>query len=327
MAKHVVIWTGARHDDRLCAAVGAVAGVRVTGARDRAAALAAIDDADALVATVVGWGADFAAAIARAPRLVWMQALNTGIDNVEKRGIPAHLAISNVGPVNSTIVAEHALTLLLAMLRRTPKLAAAQARRDWAFDAVRPELSTLRGKHVAILGFSHIGRGIAGLCAACGARVTAIARTARVDPSGTVVEAVTALREVLATADALVVAAPLTAETRGLVNAEALAALKRGALVVNVSRGGVVATRDLLAALDSGQVGGAALDVTDPEPLPPDHPLWTKPNVIITPHVAGIGGGELVRAELEALVVDNVRRFAAGGELQHLVKRPSPAAR
>jgi phosphoglycerate dehydrogenase-like enzyme len=165
------------------------------------------------------------------------------------------------------------------------------------------------------------------LCGACGARVTGIARSARLDPSGTVVEPVTKLREVLATADALVVAAPLTRETRGIVNAGTLAALKRGALVVNVSRGGLVATSDLLAALENGQVGGAGLDVTDPEPLPNDHPLWARPNVIVTPHVAGIGGGELVRAELEALVVDNARRFVAGDELQHVVRRPASAAR
>jgi phosphoglycerate dehydrogenase-like enzyme len=321
MTKHVVVWTGARHDERLCAAVGAIPRVRTTGARDRAAALVAIGDADALVATVVGWGTDFATAIARAPRLVWMQALNTGIDNLETYGVPTRLAISNVGPVNSTNVAEHALTSLLALLRRMPELAAAQTRRDWAFETVRPLLSTLRGKHVAILGFSYIGRAVATLCAAYGARVTGIARTARTDASGISVEPVTKLREVLATADALVVAAPLTAETHRLVNAENLAALKRGALVVNVSRGGLVATEDLLAALDSGHVGGAALDVTDPEPLPANHPLWTTPNVIITPHVAGIGGGELVRAELEALVVDNVRRFVAGNEPRYVVRR------
>ncbi|HEX5047114.1 MAG TPA: NAD(P)-dependent oxidoreductase [Gammaproteobacteria bacterium] len=321
--KHIVIWTGARHDDRLCAAVGAVPGVRATGARDRAAALAALEEADALVATVVGWGTDFASAVARAPRLVWMQALNTGIDNLERYGIPKHLAISNVGPVNSTTVAEHALLLLLALVRRMPALAAAQTRRDWAFDAVRPQLSTLRGKHVAILGFSYIGREVAALCSACGARVTGIARTARTDASGVAIEAVARLRDVLAAADALVIAAPLTDETRGIVNAENLAALERGALVVNVSRGGLVATPDLLAALDSGQVGGAGLDVTDPEPLPAGHPLWTRPNVIITPHVAGIGGGEAVRAELEALVVDNVGRFVAGGELLHIVRRAS----
>jgi phosphoglycerate dehydrogenase-like enzyme len=252
-----------------------------------------------------------------------MQALNTGIDNLEAYGLPERLAISNVGPVNSRTVAEHALLLLLALVRRMPALGAAQARRDWAFDAVRPQLSTLRGKHVAILGFSYIGREIAALCVACGARVTGVARTARTDASGVAVEAVSGLRGVLAAADALVVAAPLNEETHGIVNAENLAALKRGALVVNVSRGSLVATADLLAALDSGQVGGAALDVTDPEPLPPDHPLWTAPNVIITPHVAGIGGGEAVRAGLEALVVDNVRRFAAGGELRHVVRRAS----
>ena len=327
MTKHVVVWTGLRHDDRLSAAVGAVDGVRMTAARERAAALAAIGDADALVATVVGWGDDFAAALARAPRLVWMQALNTGIDNLEQHGIPPHLMVTNVGPVNSRTVAEHALTLLLGLLRRMPALAAAQARREWAFDAVRPELATLRGKHIAVLGFSYIGRAVASLCAAYGAAVTGIARTARRDASGTAVEAVANLHGVLATADALVVAAPLTAETRGIVNAAALAALKRGALVVNVSRGPLVATGDLLAALDSGQVGGAALDVTDPEPLPPGHPLWTKPNVIVTPHVAGIGGGELMHAELEALVVDNVRRFAAGRELEHVVRRPSATHR
>jgi phosphoglycerate dehydrogenase-like enzyme len=325
--KHVTVWTGIRRDDRLSAAVSAVPGVRVTTALDRESALAAVHDADALVSTVVGWGADFAAALARAPRLVWMQALNTGVDNVEEHGLPAHLTLTNVGPVNSTNVAEHALALLLGLLRRMPELAAAQLRRHWAFDAVRPELSTLRGKHVAILGFSHIGRATAALCGACGARVTGIARSARLDPSGTVVEPVTKLREVLATADALVVAAPLTRETRGIVNAGTLAALKRGALVVNVSRGGLVATSDLLAALENGQVGGAGLDVTDPEPLPNDHPLWARPNVIVTPHVAGIGGGELVRAELEALVVDNARRFVAGDELQHVVRRPASAAR
>ncbi|HET8697713.1 MAG TPA: NAD(P)-dependent oxidoreductase [Gammaproteobacteria bacterium] len=324
--KQVSVWTG-RPNDRLSAAVSAVPGVRVTAARDRESALAAVHDADALVSTVVGWGADFAAALARAPRLVWMQALNTGVDNVEEHGLPAHLTLTNVGPVNSTTVAEHALALLLALLRRMSELTAAQLRRDWAFDAVRPALSTLRGKHVAILGFSHIGRATGALCRAHGARVTGIARTGRVDPSGTAVEPVTKLREVLATADALVVAAPLTPETRGIVAAGTLRALKRGALVVNVSRGGLVATGDLLAALESGQVGGAGLDVTDPEPLPKDHPLWTAPNVIVTPHVAGIGGGELVRAELEALVVDNVRRFVAGDELQHVVRRPSAAPR
>jgi phosphoglycerate dehydrogenase-like enzyme len=198
---------------------------------------------------------------------------------------------------------------------------AAQERREWAFQAVRSELATLRGKRVAILGFGHIGRRIAALAAACGARVTAIARSKRIE-AGIAVEPLAALRAVVAGADALVIAAPLTAETEGLVGRDVLAAMPSGSLLINVSRGPIVVADDLLAALDSGALAAAALDVTDPEPLPPEHPLWTRHNLVITPHVAGIGGGALMRAELEELVVDNVRRFVTGRPLCHVVRSP-----
>src|SRR5262245_53593392 len=102
--KHVVVWTGGRHDD-LAAAAGAIPKVTVTLARERAQALAAVRHADAFITTVIGWDAEFAAALADAPRLTWVQALNTGIDNMEALGIPDHLVVSNVGPVNSATVA------------------------------------------------------------------------------------------------------------------------------------------------------------------------------------------------------------------------------
>lgn len=321
-AKHVAIFTGGRRDDRLCAAVGAIPGVRVTGAREHAELLAALRDADALVTTVVGWDAELAAALAGAPKLEWVQALNTGIDNMEAFGIPARLTVSNLGPVSSTVVAEHALALLLALLRRLPALAAAQERREWAFRAEAGQMATLRGKHVAVLGFGYIGRRIAELVIACGARVTAVATRRRTEPGGIAVEPMAELQNVVAAADALVVAAPLTAATHGLVGRDVLRAMRRGSLLVNISRGKIVVTDEVVAALDEGIVAGAALDVTDPEPLPPEHPLWTRSNAIVSPHVAGQGGGEAVRAELEALVVENVRRFAAGRELLHVVRKP-----
>jgi phosphoglycerate dehydrogenase-like enzyme len=317
-AKRVLVWTGGS-DFGLTDAVAAVRDVEVVRAADRAKAIERMADVDAFVTSVVPWNGEFAGALAASATLQWVQFLNAGVDNVERLGVPERVVVTNLGAVNSTVVAEHALLLLLALIRPLPMLASAQARGDWAHRAVVPALTTLRGKEIAVLGFGHIGRRFAALATALGARVTGIATRARVEPGGIRVASIAELPSVLAASDALMVALPLTTETEGLLDAAALRALKRGAYVVNVSRGRLVATEALLAALDEGALAGAALDVTDPEPLPSDHTLWRHPNVLVTPHVAGIGGGEIVRREMEELIVDNARRFAAGEPLRNVV--------
>ncbi len=315
--KRVLVWTGGS-DFGVADAVAAVAGAEVVRAEDRASALARMSDVDAFVTSVVPWNTEFAAALTVSTTLRWVQLLNAGFDNMERLGVPPRVVVTNLGAVNSTVVAEHALLLLLALIRRLPAMVAAQQRREWTFRSVAPTLTTLRGKEVAVLGFGHIGRRFAELARAFGAHVTGVASRARVEPNGFRVAALTELVNVLATSEVLVVTLPLTAATEALLDAGAFRALKPGALLVNVSRGPLVATDALLAALQDGTVAGAALDVTDPEPLPAEHPLWRHPKVLVTPHVAGIGGGEIVRREMQELVVDNVRRFVADEPLRNV---------
>ena len=146
----------------------------------------------------------------------------------------------------------------------------------------------------------------------------AIARSARNDEFADAVVPSQQLHAVLAEADSLIVTAALTEETQGMIDAHALEAMKPGGVLVNIARGAIVDTTALVDALMSGQLAGAGLDVTDPEPPPPDHPLWTCPNLIVTPHVSGIGS-PVVRRRIGALVMDNVDRFVAGRTLRHRV--------
>ncbi|HEX6998373.1 MAG TPA: NAD(P)-dependent oxidoreductase [Gammaproteobacteria bacterium] len=284
---------------------------------DRGSAIEAMSRADALVTMEQAWTADLAAALRAASRVRWIQLLNAGFDRLEAFGVPPHVVVSTIGGAGSHFVAEHALMLLLALLRKAPSMLHAQSRREWAFDSVVREISSLQGKEVAVLGFGHIGRRVAALAAALGARVVGIARSSRRDRDGFDVVSLADVRDVYPRADALVVALPLSADTAGLIDAAALGRMKEGAYLVNVSRGQIVVTDALVAALESGRLAGAGLDVVDPEPLPPGHPLWSLPNVIITPHVAWAGGGAAARRSIEDLVVENVRRFARGERVRN----------
>jgi phosphoglycerate dehydrogenase-like enzyme len=151
-----------------------------------------------------------------------------------------------------------------------------------------------------------------------GARVIAVARTARPDDVADRVVASADLHAALAQADALVITAALTEETRGMVGAAALAALKAGAVLVNIARGAIVDTDALIAALRSGHLVAAGLDVTDPEPPPVDHPLWDCPNLIVTPHISGLGS-PAVQRRIGDVVRANLGRFLAGERLAHIV--------
>jgi phosphoglycerate dehydrogenase-like enzyme len=208
--------------------------------------------------------------------------------------------------VHDSSTAEWVMTAVLSALRSFPGFARAQARREWSYATYAPT-DELAGKHVLIVGAGSIGAALKARLEPFEVRVTEVARTAR--PG---VHAASELPDLLPDADVVVVIVPLTAETRGLVDAAFLARMKDGGLLVNAARGPVADTDALVEALRSGRIA-AAVDVTDPEPLPADHPLWDVPNLLLTPHVAGSVKGLLPRAY--RLAGEQLRRYVAGEPL------------
>ena len=315
--KRVAVWYGGG-ERALCDALSRLEATEVVRAPDRAQALAAMDEADAFITNTIFWDGEFAERLRRARRLAWVQVLNAGFDNMERLGVPERVTVSTLGEIGSTIVAEHALALLLALLRGLPAAIEGQRACSWNAKPVARAARTFQGLAVAVVGFGYIGRQVAALAAAFGARVVAFARAARVGPGGTEVRALQDFRASIGEVDALVICAPLNEATARLVDRAAFAALRRGAFLVNVSRGGIVDTSALLEALRNGILAGAALDVVDPEPLPASHPLWSLPNVLLTPHTAWAGGGAAQLRSVEAFVVENVQRFVRGEPVLHV---------
>jgi len=210
-------------------------------------------------------------------------------------------------------VAEHAVTLLLALLRQLPQMRQAESR---AWDQkVTARIGTLNDATVAVIGFGNIGREIANRLRAFGARVVAVTRSGEAGPLADEAACVEDLHAVLGRCDAAILAVPLTPATRHLIDAAALAAMPRHGLLVNIARGGVIDSAALAEALGAGRIAGAALDVTDPEPLPPESPLWSLPNAIVTPHVAGFGGQVPARRVL-ALIERNFDHYRSGRPLE-----------
>lgn len=210
--------------------------------------------------------------------------------------------------------AEHAVALILAAARRLHQHARAF---DWRPSRRGSPERTLQGATVLIVGTGGIGRALAPMLAPFGARIVAVNRGGAPLEGAEETQPATGLPGLLSEADFVVLAAASTPETIGLIDRSMLEYMKDEAWLVNVARGDLVVTGHLLEALDKGTIGGAALDVTDPEPLPEGHPLWEMDNVLITPHVANTW--DMALPELAALIARNVRRFAAGEDMEGLV--------
>ncbi|MBX5440527.1 MAG: hydroxyacid dehydrogenase [Solirubrobacteraceae bacterium] len=241
------------------------------------------------------------------PGIAWVQLPTAGIESWLADGVIDDARTwTNASHAFAPAVAEHALALTLAGCRR---LAQAARARTWD-EAIQG--TTLRGATVAVVGAGAIGRALIAMLAPLGAEAIAVTRRGRPVDGARETVAAGALASVWPRADVVVLCAPATAQTRRLVGAEALAAMRDHAWLVNVGRGALVDTDALVRALDAGRIAGAALDVVDPEPLPDGHPLWTHPRALLTPHVASPRAVEA--ATLAELIGENVARLAAGRE-------------
>ncbi len=296
-------------------ALAARHGVEAVTAGDGEEMRRELADADALWAWPAFYDAELVALLAQhRPRLRWVQLPTMGYDPVELHGVPHGVTVTTAGDAYAPTVAEHAMTLLLALERKLPEAVRNAGRHRWD-QAHATSIGTLHDATVVVVGFGNIGHEVAKRLRGFGARVVAVTRSGRPDPLADEVFPADRMLDAFARADAVVVAVPLNAQTRHLIDARALAALQPHALLVNIARGGIVDQAALTAALAEGKLGGAGLDVTDPEPLPPDDPLWALPNALITPHVAGYGGDVAPRRIL-ALVERNLRNFIEGRPLE-----------
>jgi phosphoglycerate dehydrogenase-like enzyme len=293
---------------------GLMPGVEVIAARNEADAIANAEGADA----IIGWCSE--RVISAATDAIWAQIFSAGAERCMStaRIKNGSVVLTNMQKMSSPVIAEHVIALTLGLARQLPHYAGNMTSGEWRRSSgITGGMQSVAGKTMLVVGLGGIGTEVARRAAALDMRVIGTRRSSREGPE--FVEYVglsNELLELAATADFIVVTLPLTAETTGLLDGEFFKAVKRGAVLINVGRGGTIVTDDLVAALESGQIAGAGLDVTDPEPLPADHPLWQMDNVLITPHVAGRGGNRVRHA---ILLKENLRRFAAGDALLNVV--------
>lgn len=255
-------------------------------------------------------GSGVADVIDRMTSLEVVQTLTAGVDNLAAR-IPDGVTLCSGRGIHDASTAELAIALTLASLRGIPEFVRAQERHEWTFKW-RPALAD---KRVLLVGHGAIGAAIEARLSPFEVEIVRVARSAR---DG--VHAIDELPALLPDVDVVILCLPLTDATRGLVDAAFLARMRSGALLVNVARGAVVVTDDLVAALHKGRVR-AAVDVAEEEPLPEDSPLWSAPGLLISPHVGGASSAMWPRAH--RIVRDQLHRYAAGEALLNIVNGPS----
>ena len=276
-------------------------------------------------AVLVVWGSSrrhLASAAENLKDLRLVQSLSAGVDGILAAGFDEEVVIASGAGLHSLTVSEHPLALLLSLLRRLPESREAQQRHDWSSElgGLQPlhpkgRITSLIGARVLIWGFGEIGQNLAPTLKALGAEVRGVARSAGTR-AGFEVIADDQVRQLLPETDVLIDILPATERTAGIIGREVLAALPDHAVLINVGRGATVDQVALREALEAGTLGSAGIDVTEPEPLPAEDPLWDAPRLLITPHAAGgrpVGADERITANLRALV--------EGAQLLHVAAR------
>lgn len=289
--------------------------VELIAARDNAAAVAAAARADAVI------GFCSPELLAQGTKIRWLQLMSAGVERcvaipaVAERGI----LVTNMQRVAGPVMAEHVMAMTLALARALPKFVRLQDQGKWDREAEGDSGAfALQGKTMLIAGLGGIGTEVARRAHAFDMRIVATRASNRPAPDfvshvGPPSELIALARE----ADVIVNTLPLTEKTKGVFDAKVFAAMKPSALFINVGRGGTVVTAELVKALTEKRLGGAGLDVTDPEPLPADHPLWHAPNVIITPHVST--DSDIGSERHWQVARENLRRYVAGERMLSVV--------
>jgi phosphoglycerate dehydrogenase-like enzyme len=275
-----------------------------------------IGDADAALLTRID-PAQFAAAT----RLRWIHSAAAGVGRLLLPEVRrSNVVVTNSRGIHGATMAEHVIGVVIALLRDLPATIRRQARHEWAYVEIS-SIKTLRGRHMVVVGLGAIGSEVARSASALGMHVSAVRRHPDF-PRPACVESVHGpgeLGEVLPRADVVVLAAPLTPETRALIGSRELALMKPTAILVNVARGKLVDEKTLVEELVKGTIAGAALDVFEHEPLDPSSPLWDLPNALITPHTSGYR--EDYWGAVVDIFIDNARRFEAGQPLINVVDK------
>lgn len=265
---------------------------------------------------LVGWAQMPPVALARAGRLRWIQTLGAGMDRINPEDY-RHLTLTNASGVAAVPMAEYVIGVMLLFAKGFPYMLRRQQERAWDRRFAARELD---GRTCGIVGMGAIGGETARRARAMGMRVLATRRSVVRRTSDDLAHELlppAELPSLLAESDYVVLAMPLTAETRGMIGAGELAAMKRTAVLINVARGAVVDERALIAALQDGTIAGAGLDVFEREPLPADSPLWGMENVVVTPHFSA--GSDRYTDRAADMICDNLRRYLAGESLRNVV--------
>jgi len=250
----------------------------------------------------------------KAGRLAWVQAMGAGVDSVLVPELPRHVTVTRSPGIFGPWMAEYVLGWCLWVTQRMETYREAQRERRW-IGSVQPE--RLAGRTLVVVGLGDIGRSIARAASAAGLRVVGVSRSGRAVKGVARVYRHSALARALAEGDFLALVLPLTPETRGMIGAQAIGAMRREAWLINVGRGPLVDEDALLSALRERRIAGAILDVFAVEPLPADHPFWAMENVVVTPHVSGPDLPEAIAPVFN----ENLARFVAGRPLRHVVDR------
>jgi phosphoglycerate dehydrogenase-like enzyme len=296
-------------------------GTAIVYVPDTATAVKEVKDADIVVGQSAHPGACEPEILNAGKQLRWIMAYAAGVERCVS--VPSvrerKLLITNLRGLGSAAIGEHAIALALAMARGLDTFVSNQAKGRWSReDAAARHLQTLTGKTMLVVGLGGIGTEVASRAHGLGMNV--IATRARGHEGPEYVSHVGSPDELLklaATADVIVSCVPLTAETKNIYDRKFFAALKPTAYFVNVARAGSVVQAEMIAALKEGRLAGAGLDVVDPEPLPPDNPLWKTPNVIITPHISS--SSDIPNEAIGVLINENLRRYAAGDKMLSVV--------
>ncbi len=255
-----------------------------------------------------------------AKRLRWIQFTTSGIDKAVASGLPDGIPVTNAAGFHANKVAEHAMSLLLAVARRHMDALAARPKRAWVRDEISPIILTLEKATMVIIGMGSIGQSIARKAKAFDMRVIGISRSSDPIPNVDEIRPRARLVETMREADVVMMAATYDDSTHNILSAEAIAALKPNAVIVNTARGPLIDEPAMIAALQANKIYGAGLDVMQVEPLNPESPLWDMPNVVMTPHSAGSGGDKI--DPIVNIIADNLKLFLAGKPLNKLVHGP-----